>query len=85
MLDSHDLVLYYRPTCPFCVRVLKRMKDLGIEGAIILKNISDDEEAEATLISVGGKRQVPCLLIDGEPLYESGDIVTWLERHSARA
>lgn len=85
MLDSHDLVLYYRPTCPFCVRVLKRMKDLGIEGAITLKNISDDEEAEATLISVGGKRQVPCLFIDGEPLYESGDIVTWLERHSARA
>ena len=85
MLDSHGLVLYYRPTCPFCVRVLKRMKDLGIEGAITLKNISDDEEAEATLISVGGKRQVPCLFIDGEPLYESDDIVTWLERHSARA
>lgn len=79
MLDSHDLVLYYRPTCPFCVRVLKRMKDLGIEGAITLKNISDDEEAETTLISVGGKRQVPCLLIDGEPLYESGDIVAWLD------
>lgn len=79
MLDPHDLVLYYRPTCPFCVRVLKRMKDLGIEGAITLKNISDDEEAEATLISVGGKRQVPCLLIDGEPLYESGNIVAWLD------
>lgn len=79
MLDSHDLVLYYRPTCPFCVRVLKRMKDLGIEGAITLKNISDDEEAEATLISVGGKCQVPCLFIDGEPLYESGDIVAWLD------
>lgn len=79
MLDSHDLVLYYHPTCPFCVRVLKRMKDLGIEGAITLKNISDDEEAEATLISLGGKRQVPCLLIDGEPLYESGDIVAWLD------
>ena len=61
------------------MRVLKRMKDLGIEGAITLKNISDDEEAEATLISVGGKRQVPCLLIDGEPLYESGDIVAWLD------
>lgn len=84
MLDSHSLVLYYRPTCPFCVRVLKRMKDLGIEDAIVLKNISDDTEAEATLISVGGKRQVPCLFIDGEPLYESGDIVTWLEGHSVR-
>lgn len=79
MLDSHDLVLYYRPTCPFCMRVLKRMKDLDIESAITLKNISDDEEAEATLISVGGKRQVPCLFIDGEPLYESGDIVAWLD------
>lgn len=78
MINSHDLALYYRPTCPFCVRVLKRMKDLGVESAITLKNISDDEEAEATLISVGGKRQVPCLFIDGEPLYESGDIISWL-------
>lgn len=81
MLDSHDLALYYRPTCPFCVKVLKRMEDLGIEDSIALKNISGDEEAEATLISVGGKRQVPCLFIDGKPLYESSDIVSWLEGH----
>ena len=33
-----------------------------------------------TLVSVGGKQQVPCLFIDGAPLYESGDIVEWLER-----
>lgn len=79
MLDSHDLVLYYRPTCPFCVRVLRHMKDLDIEDAITLKNISDDAEAEATLIRVGGKRQVPCLFIDGEHLYESGDIIAWLD------
>ena len=81
MLDSHDLVLYYRPTCPFCVRVLKRMKDLGIEDAITLKNISVDADAETALISVGGKRQVPCLFIDGKPLYESSDIVSWIEKH----
>ncbi|WP_373454247.1 glutathione S-transferase N-terminal domain-containing protein [Halanaerobium congolense] len=25
------------------------------------------------------KRQVPCLFIDGEPLYESSDIINWLK------
>ena len=33
------------------------------------------------LLSVGGKMQVPCLFIDGEPLYESMDIIKWLEEH----
>lgn len=67
MLDSHDLVLYYRPTCPFCVRVLRHMKDLGIEGAITLKSISDDEEAEATLISVGGSVRFPACSSTASP------------------
>ena len=33
------------------------------------------------LVSIGGKRQVPCLFIDGKPLYESLDIIKWLEEH----
>jgi glutathione S-transferase len=30
------------------------------------------------LIEVGKKNQVPCLFIDGEALYESDDIITYL-------
>lgn len=79
MTTQYNLALYYRPTCPFCIRVTNYLDQRGIQ--IDLKNISQDEEAEATLISVGGKRQVPCLFIDGKPLYESGDIIQWLDEN----
>lgn len=29
-----------------------------------------------------GKRQVPCLFIDGKPLYESSDIIAWFEQNA---
>ena len=51
----------------------------GWQG-ITLKDIHASAEADAELVRVGGKRQVPCLFIDGEPLYESLDIIAWLER-----
>lgn len=79
MPQTHDLALYIRPTCPFCIKVLNYMKSKGIE--IPLKNISQDPDAATTLIRVGGKQQVPCLFIDGEPLYESGDIMSWLQKN----
>lgn len=79
MSQEHDLSLYIRPTCPFCVKVLNHMERKGIE--IPLKNISQDPDAAATLIRVGGKQQVPCLFIDGEALYESGDIITWIDEY----
>lgn len=30
----------------------------------------------------GGKHQVPCLFIDGKPLYESSDIIAWFEQNA---
>ena len=76
---AHSLELYYYPECPFCQRVLRAIDANGYEG-IVLKNIHADAEADATLVRVGGKHQVPCLFIDGEPLYESLDIIDWLAR-----
>jgi len=44
-----------------------------------LKNINDDLDFKKELVDVGGKTQVPCLFIDGVPLYESDDIIQWIE------
>ncbi len=30
------------------------------------------------LVRVGGKKQVPCLVVGGKPLYESDDIIAYL-------
>lgn len=43
----------------------------------IYKSVADHER----LIHDGGKDQVPCLLIEGRPLYESMDIIEWLNVH----
>ena len=48
---------------------------------ILYQDIHKNPEEAERLLSVGGKMQVPCLFIDGEPLYESMDIIRWLEEH----
>lgn len=77
-----DLELFKFDSCPFCVRVLNVVRDLGVEG-IKLRDTMREPNANAELIERGGKRQVPCLFIDGQALYESGDIAAWLRQNLA--
>ena len=72
-----ELTLYYRPTCPFCSKVYEFLKSKNID--IPLKNILESTEYQEELISIGGKSQGPCLIIDGKALYESDDIIKWFE------
>ena len=53
------------------------MKSKGIE--LPLKDTTADPVARQRLLDVGGKTQVPCLFIDGKPLYESNDIIDYLD------
>lgn len=73
-----NYTLFYKPTCPFCKKVLNYMDEHGID--LPLRDVSTDADARDELLSVGGKTQVPCLFIDGEPLYESGDIIDCLSK-----
>jgi glutaredoxin len=72
-----DLILYYFESCPYCQKVFNYLKGKNID--LKLKNIHEDQEAASELVEVGGKNQVPCLFIDGDPLYESDDIINWLK------
>lgn len=76
------LILFKKDTCPYCRKVMKYMEEAG-RTDIVCRDIVQDAEAEKELIAVGGKRQVPCLFIDEEPLYESTDIIEWLKAHPA--
>ena len=80
---AKTLDLYYYDSCPYCQKVLRAIDRMGIKNKINFKNILQSQEAADTLVRVGGKRQVPCLFIDGAPMYESDDIVTWLTREFA--
>ena len=75
------LTLYYKPTCPFCQRVLGEAEEMGIK--FNLKDISTDDSVAEELIARGGKRRVP-YLVDTDratEMYESGDIIKYLQAH----
>jgi glutaredoxin len=71
--------LYYFPECPFCKRVLDYLETAPYP--LTYKNTSETPAYKQELISIGGKTQVPCLIIDGRPLYESLDIIAWLKNN----
>lgn len=79
MPANHELELYVMTGCPYCIKVKNFLASNGI--SIPQRNITTDRTAERHLIAVGEKRQVPCLFIDGKPLYESSDIITWIQKN----
>lgn len=76
-----ELLLYTKDSCPFCRKVVRYLDARGI--AVPMRDTSADPGARAELVRVGGKAQVPCLLIDGAPLYESDDIIAYFAAHGA--
>ena len=70
-----NIVLYSQPTCPLCRKVLAYMEEQDI--ACEMRNTLEPGVRDE-LIAIGGKGQVPCLVIDGQPLYESDDIIQYL-------
>lgn len=73
-----DCELYYKPTCPFCMKVIRFMESAGIEGQMNMRNTQDAATAQE-LVEIGGKQQVPCLVVDGRAMYESDDIIAYLQ------
>ena len=74
------LELFKFDECPYCQRVMNYIGQSG-RNDVIYRDIHEDEKNRERLITIGGKEQVPCLFIDGEPLYESLDIIDWLQEN----
>jgi glutathione S-transferase len=75
------LTLYYKPSCPFCQKVIAHAATLNL--TLQLKNIREDTTYYQELIDLGGKSQVP-FLVDTDTntaLYESDDINAYLDAH----
>ncbi len=75
MIETKNLTLYFFNGCPFCAKVMNFLKENNI--VVSMKNIHEEEGAKEELIRIGGKGQVPCLVINGKALYESDDIIEW--------
>lgn len=74
------LELYKKDSCPYCQKVLRAIRESG-RTDIEMKDIITDDANREELVRVGKKLQVPCLFIDGKPMYESDDIIAWLNAH----
>ena len=77
------LTLYYKPTCPWCQKVITAVEEMGLQPE--MKDITADEAIAAELVERGGKRQVPYLVDDqrNTEMYESADIIAYLREHHA--
>lgn len=76
-----ELVLYGRSSCPYCVRVDRVIKELELEDKFTRRNTGHGTEWRADLRARTGRTQVPCLFIDGEPMFESLDIIEWIQNN----
>lgn len=74
-----NLTLYHFQGCPYCARVRDYLSKENI--SIPMKDIHANQVYKQELMAIGGKTQVPCLVIDGKALYESLDIIEWLRKN----
>lgn len=79
------MILYYKPTCPFCIRVINAAQHMG--ATLDLRDVSANPDAYAELLAQGGKSQVPFLVdeAEGTKMYESADIIEYLQAHTNNA
>ena len=70
--------LYHRWHCPYSKRVRDFVDENALGEKVEYLELGEAEGAEDKLADLTGGSQVPCLVVDGEPMLESADIVDWL-------
>ena len=70
------LALYKYDSCPFCRLVYRTIDDLGLE--LEYRDIRQDRAHRDALYELTGRTTVPCLVVDGKPMFESADIASWM-------
>lgn len=83
MTTKYHLELFYFPECPYCQRVLHKIKQLNLTE-IVLSDIHQNPAKRDTLLKDTGRKTVPCLYIDNKPMFESSDIMYWLETNTKK-
>ncbi len=73
------LNLLYSESCPYSKKVLNYLKQ--IHRKIPCTEVKNNPQAKEYLKTHGGIMQVPCLFVDGKPIYGADEIIDWLELH----
>ena len=79
----HDVAVFSRDGCPFCVRAKGLLRDAGIEFEELVLN---QDYTDRTLRAVSTNTTYPQVFIDGKLIGGSDELAAWLaERAQARA
>lgn len=77
--EKPSLQLYYLPWCPYSQKVIAYLQE--IHKTVPLENLQKNPKGRNDLLKIGGKTQVPCLIINDYPLYESDAIIKWISEN----
>lgn len=83
------LELYQSEGCPYCAKVRETLSELGVSYVLHNPRLPGDEGGDVTNevtydeLTAGGEDQIPYLVDTnrGVTMYESDDIVEYLETH----
>jgi hypothetical protein len=73
-----DCHLFVKSNCGFSRAVLLARDNLHLGDQLVIRNVNEEPEALAELERLTGKKQAPCLVVGGEPMFESQDIIRHL-------
>jgi glutathione S-transferase len=78
--------LYIRYECPFCQRVLGKVEELGLKQGKDFKIIEAGAGTPGrdVILKIGGKGQVPFMMDGRVHMYESSDIIEYIEKKFAK-
>ena len=80
-----NLQLFHKWHCPYSARVRDFVDEHGLGDRINYVEIQEVEGAKERLAAMTGMSQVPCLVVDGKPMLESGAIVQWLQQNLVKS
>ena len=81
--EPPKLMLYYSGHCVYSKKVLNYLHQT--HRKIPMKDVYEDPDGKSELKKWGGKMIVPCLIVDGKPIYDSNAIIAWLKEHQDAA
>jgi glutathione S-transferase len=75
--------LYIQQSCPFCQRVLRGADEMGLveDTHYVVIEASPGSAGREKVQSLGGRSMVPFLVDGATVMYESLDIISYLEEH----
>ncbi len=76
-MPSYGPVLYHRLLCPYCARVKRIIRRLGVQ--VELREVLLSRRNRAELRELAGQVRVPCLVVSGTVVREPDEIMKYLE------